>query len=264
MVPLRNQTFDDIKDALLSHVFSKFGVASCIATDQGLQFMGNQFAEFSKVYGFKHFAISAHHQPANAQAERFHETIGNMIATYSNENGSNWDIHLPLLTMALNSSVHRIIGNSAFWAMFGREANLPIDSRTQAFQGERFADQGEMLGSGTDNNFLQQQLTRMNGMRNVWRQVQTLIEDKGALRDAYRDERVRARIHQLQEGDLVLRRKPEDAVKHKFDFRFDGPYSIKSVHQPKVVIQRLHEQSKPFSTHVDQLKKFKASVTLPM
>ncbi|KAH7700589.1 pol polyprotein [Aphelenchoides avenae] len=138
MVPLRNQTFDDVKDALLSHAFSKYGVPSYIASDQGSQFMGSQFAEFSKEYGFEHLAISAHHQSANAQAERFHATIGNMIATYSNENGSNWDIHLPLLTMALNSSVHRIIGNSAFWAMFGREANLPIDLRTHAFQGERF------------------------------------------------------------------------------------------------------------------------------
>ncbi|KAH7696806.1 Polynucleotide kinase 3 phosphatase [Aphelenchoides avenae] len=109
-----------------------------------------------------------------------------------------------------------------------------------------------------------EQQVRMTDLRNAWKHVQLLIEDKGELRDAYRDERMRARIHQLQEGDLVLKRKPEDAIKHKFDLRFDGPYRVKSVNPPNVVIQRLHEQSKPFSVHVDQVKKFKATVSLPI
>lgn len=63
-----------------------------------------------------------------------------MIATYTNENGSSWVIHLQLLTMALKSSVRRIIGNSAFWTTFGREANLPIDLRIHAFQRNASAD----------------------------------------------------------------------------------------------------------------------------
>ncbi|KAH7700590.1 Polynucleotide kinase 3 phosphatase, partial [Aphelenchoides avenae] len=91
----------------------------------------------------------------------------------------------------------------------------------------------------------------MADLRKAWKHIQSRIEDKG---------RNPRRLPRRK----ILKRKPDDAIKHKFDLRFDGPYRIKSINPPNVVIQRLHEQSKPYSVHVDQVKKFKASIGPPI
>ncbi|KAH7680057.1 Polynucleotide kinase 3 phosphatase [Aphelenchoides avenae] len=197
-----------------------------------------------------------------------------MISSYVSNDPTTWDDYLASITMAYDCSVHAVTGQSPFWSLYGREPNLPIDLRVTLFQEEQHRGQDGGIGENrgqdgadkepTDQDAEFTQTERLRILRRAWKDMRKTIEDKGTIRDAYRGDRVCAKTHQLKEGQLVLKRKPADEVRSKFDSRFDGPYRLRSIHPPNMCIQKLHENAKPLTLHVDQVKPFKAAITLPI
>jgi len=55
--------------------------------------------------------------------ERHNRTLLEMLAKYTSRQYSDWDDHLPYITLACNTSVH----DSTFSLVYGREAFLPAD-----------------------------------------------------------------------------------------------------------------------------------------
>ncbi len=53
---------------------------------------------------------SGYRAMANGMVERFNASLLNMIVTYVNEEQSNWDVYLPIVTSAYRSSVHETTG----------------------------------------------------------------------------------------------------------------------------------------------------------
>ncbi|CAC5403653.1 unnamed protein product [Mytilus coruscus] len=58
---------------------SRFGYIDQLITDSGPQFACREFAQFAKEYGFVHTTTSPHYPQANGQAERFVQTVKNLI-----------------------------------------------------------------------------------------------------------------------------------------------------------------------------------------
>ncbi|CAC5369451.1 unnamed protein product [Mytilus coruscus] len=58
---------------------SRFGYIDQLITDNGPQFACREFAQFAKEYGFVHTITSPHYPQANGQAERFVQTLKNLI-----------------------------------------------------------------------------------------------------------------------------------------------------------------------------------------
>ncbi|CAC5380906.1 unnamed protein product [Mytilus coruscus] len=58
---------------------SRFGYIDHLITDNCPQFAGREFAQFAKEYGFVHTTTSPHYPQANGQAERFVQTVKNLI-----------------------------------------------------------------------------------------------------------------------------------------------------------------------------------------
>ena len=68
-----------------------------------------------------------YHPQGNGMVERFNQTLKNMVAKTSKDNGKDWDLKLGPLTLAYNASVHDSTGFSPFFLMHGREPRLPLD-----------------------------------------------------------------------------------------------------------------------------------------
>ncbi|CAC5360355.1 unnamed protein product [Mytilus coruscus] len=58
---------------------SRFEYIDQLITDNGPQFACREFAQFAKEYGFVHTTTSPHYPQANGQAERFVQTVKNLI-----------------------------------------------------------------------------------------------------------------------------------------------------------------------------------------
>ncbi|KAH7708676.1 KRAB-A domain-containing protein [Aphelenchoides avenae] len=268
-IPLRNQTAEEVKNAFEKEVICHFGVPTYVISDCGSNLLSKQFAELAEVYSFKHITISPYHQQSNGQAERSHSTLANMIAAYANDNGSNWCSLLAPTTFAYNCSIHRVTGRSPFQMLYGREPCLPIDLRTKLFPEEQIEESGdggrscEEVQRATESAREQQSET-MEQLREAWKLVREAIEEKTAVRDAYRDEKIGAKQHEFREGELVLRKLAHERMHHKFAARYEGPYKIVSIQKPNAFIQKLHEEATPTKVHFDLLKPFKESVALPL
>ncbi|XP_063404228.1 uncharacterized protein K02A2.6-like [Mytilus trossulus] len=63
----------------LKKQMSRFGYIDQLITDNGPQFACREFAQFAKEYGFVHTTTSPHYPQANGQAERFVQTVKNVI-----------------------------------------------------------------------------------------------------------------------------------------------------------------------------------------
>ena len=59
----------------LHELFAHFGVVDCVVTDNGTQFMSNEFKQFCDTYQVKHIMTLQYHPRSNGQAERFVDTL---------------------------------------------------------------------------------------------------------------------------------------------------------------------------------------------
>ena len=59
--------------------------------------------------------------PMEVHVERYNTTVLQMIRFFIEKDNKNWDIDLPLLAMALHSTVHRQTGYTPNRLMLGRE-----------------------------------------------------------------------------------------------------------------------------------------------
>lgn len=85
-------------------------------------------SELCRVMGIKKTSTTAFHPQGNGRCERVNRTILGMLAKYMSGNHDQWDHHLPLLMLGYRAQIHKSLGYSPFFMMFGREPGLPIDT----------------------------------------------------------------------------------------------------------------------------------------
>ena len=61
----------------LSKWFSQYGILVQLISDNGTQFISQEFENFIKTLGIKHIRTAAYHQSSNGQAERYVQTVEN-------------------------------------------------------------------------------------------------------------------------------------------------------------------------------------------
>ena len=126
-IPIRNQKANTVAQKLVDQIVSIFGVPMQIHSDQGRMFESDVFQEMCKILGIEKTRTTPHHPQSDGMVERANRTIENMLSTFVSENQKDWDIYLPLLTLAYRSSIHEATGVSPCEMMFGRHISLLID-----------------------------------------------------------------------------------------------------------------------------------------
>ena len=114
-------------DKLFNQFIMQFGWPCKIHSDRGGEFTSKLFEELHRISGIKPSKTTPYHPEGNGKAERFNRTVCNMLKTLSEEAKRDWKSHLPKLSFAYNSTIHKSTGFSPFRLLFGRESSLPID-----------------------------------------------------------------------------------------------------------------------------------------
>ena len=119
--PLRLATSKQLIKFLRNNVFLIFGVPEIVVSDNGSQFVSNDFQNFLKEYSVRFWPVARYHPQANA-AEAANKTLEISVRAYvkDNQDHREWDKYIPEIACAMNSSVHTSTKFTPYYINFGQ------------------------------------------------------------------------------------------------------------------------------------------------
>ena len=127
-IPLPNQTASTLVETLVNNYLLVYGAPRRILTDRGANFESALFANVCTMWRIHKSRTTAYHPATNGACERVNGTIKRGLQKVLNEkNLSDWDLVLPHVLFAYNTSVHSSTTFTPFFLMFGTEARIPAD-----------------------------------------------------------------------------------------------------------------------------------------
>ncbi|BHF76736.1 hypothetical protein SprV_0501983500 [Sparganum proliferum] len=116
---------ETVAKAFLTHWVSKFGVPATVTTDCGSHFNSTLFRELTSLLGTNRIRTTAYHPQANGLVERFHRQLKTSLMAQPDP--SRWSDHLPLVLLALRSTLKADIGCTAADLVYGTSLRLPVE-----------------------------------------------------------------------------------------------------------------------------------------
>lgn len=126
--PLPSSCATDVADFLIQDVILHHGAPRQLVTDRGRYFLSKVIDDLLRSCATKHKLTTAYHPQTNGLTERLNRTLTDMLAMYVSTDHRDWDIALPFVTFAYNSSRHDTAGYSPFYLLYGRDPTLPFDT----------------------------------------------------------------------------------------------------------------------------------------
>ncbi len=125
VVPIPDMCAETVAEAFLETWISRFGCPSVITTDQGRQFESELFHQLRQYCAIKRTRSSPYHPQCNGKIENFHRTLKAALNAYFDS--PHWANHLPIVMLALRSSINSDAEISPAVVLFGQELRLPGD-----------------------------------------------------------------------------------------------------------------------------------------
>jgi hypothetical protein len=125
--PMKSITADEVIRTFFSMVISRHGCPKVVITDQGTQFTSKAFSTLCDQFQIKSELASAYHQQSNGKVERFIGFLKKTLATITKADQSNWDQLLDHCLLAYRASLNRMLNDTPFFLIYGRDAVLPQD-----------------------------------------------------------------------------------------------------------------------------------------
>ncbi|KAL5020781.1 hypothetical protein ScPMuIL_002130, partial [Solemya velum] len=108
--PIPDQEAKTVAQVLTYKFFTRFGVPKQLHSDQGGNFESKLFKELCSLLGINKTRTTAYRPESDGMIERFNRTMKNILSKYVQADQSDWDLHLPTVTMAYRSSIHETTG----------------------------------------------------------------------------------------------------------------------------------------------------------
>ena len=109
----------------LTDIFARFGFPEEIVSDNGKQFVSEEFEAFLKSRGIKHIHVSPYYARSNGKLERFHRYLKKNFRAVISE-GKSWQEELPKILMLYGASPHPVSGKSPTMLLFNHEIRTKV------------------------------------------------------------------------------------------------------------------------------------------
>ena len=116
----KDQKAKTVAQILYERFIAVFGVPAKLLSDRGASFTSALVEELCSAFKIQKCRTTAYHAQCNGQVERFHQTLFRMIGKLSADKKAQWELHLPELLQAYNSTRSVVTGYSPHYLMFGR------------------------------------------------------------------------------------------------------------------------------------------------
>jgi transposase InsO family protein len=131
--------------AFFTNIIHRFGVPNSIITDNGTQFTGKRFLDFSEDHRIRVDWAAVAHPMTNGQVERTNDMIlqGLKPRIYNDLNkfGKRWIKELPSMVWSLRTTPSWATGFTLFFLVYEAEAILPTDLEYGSLRTKAYVDQ---------------------------------------------------------------------------------------------------------------------------
>ncbi|CAB4030060.1 uncharacterized protein K02A2.6-like [Paramuricea clavata] len=123
---LKNTTAAVIINRMKS-CFAVHGLPEAIVTDNGPQFVAEEFDLYFREHGITHRRVTPYWPQANSEVERFNRTLEKAIRA-ANTEGKDWKSELNTFLLNYRTTAHCTTGKSPAVLLFGREIRTKLPS----------------------------------------------------------------------------------------------------------------------------------------
>ncbi|XP_054279908.1 uncharacterized protein K02A2.6-like [Macrosteles quadrilineatus] len=128
----------------LQKIFSTFGFPHILVSDNGRQFVSQEFKNFMNECGIIHRTTAPYHPNSNGQAERYVQTVKKALKSMEGEKGTLQN-KIQRLLMQLRQSPNST-GTSAYHLMFGRSVRTNLAIIVPTLEPNKYQKKGVQVG----------------------------------------------------------------------------------------------------------------------
>ena len=243
---LKNKDMETIARKLW-RIFSNFGTAKIIQSDNGAEFVNQVVKTLTMLYGIDHRLSTAYHPRANGLVERRNKEVSKTLKKFTEGTYAAWQDWLPLVQISLNEAISQRTGSAAFALMFGRKFNGFYDfSKVEEIEDWN----GAFIEVKEEWNKFKDAV--LPGLE------KRVLEVKKSQEERLNE---RKQVEELKPGTLVMAIDPNKAS--KWDPVYQGPYTVKERNKggAYTLINELGEEMLPRRT-IEMLKPVQQSSKL--
>ena len=111
---------------LIREHFSGFGLPNQMHSDKGGEFINQLWKELFQELKRLHTKTPPYN-PSSNSVERWHRTIVRILRAMGSEMQDEWDLNVKSTCLTYNTTMHTSTGWTPYFAMFEREATLPVN-----------------------------------------------------------------------------------------------------------------------------------------
>jgi len=120
-------TAPQLAEIVLCRIILQHGVPKAIISDRDPRFTGHMWEALWKMLGTHLNMSTSYHPQTDGQTERMNRTMEEMLRSYVNDKGTDWDQHLATAELAYNTAIQESTGFTPFRLSYGMDARLPMD-----------------------------------------------------------------------------------------------------------------------------------------
>ncbi|GFW55104.1 hypothetical protein TNCV_262021 [Trichonephila clavipes] len=227
------------------YIFSRTGIPSIIASDQGTNFKSALTQEFTKRIGSSPRFSCPGYPASNGLVERWNKVLKDMIHHVIREDPRSWDQQLPFLLFAYREVPNTTTGVSPFRLLYGREARGPLAILKSSCAGEIHLP----------TNISQSAADYLQGMKiNMEKAAESASLTAAQKQKAYGDYfNKRSSVKNFSIGEQVVLLIPDSS--NKIYARWTGPGEIIQHHPPHSYKVKLSDGTVRH-VHVNKIRKY--------
>ena len=129
-IPIYHSRSEEVGEALIEHIISKYCAPVCIIMDRGSAFMSTLMNYLFRKLNIKVKTIAPYNHQS-LQAECSIKSLSRILTKHLTGQGQTWHKYLPLATFAHNTFNSPSLANhSPYKLVYGRKPNLLLDLET--------------------------------------------------------------------------------------------------------------------------------------
>jgi hypothetical protein len=127
---LSQATAEQVAQFIYEDIICRHGCPMKILSDRGTHFNNKMIQELMQKFEIKHLFSTPYHPQTNGLVERFNRTLCESLAKLG-QGSDDWDLFIAPTLFAYRTSKNATTKMEPFYLVYGRIANLPIDSQSQ-------------------------------------------------------------------------------------------------------------------------------------